>query len=382
MRSEGKRKKVCFVTTVDWLVIWFLLDHIKAMKTEYDVTVVMNAPSRHSLDLPGMDVPVIHVGIKRSISVLQDIKATIQLFRLFRSRRFDVVHSIAPKSGLLAMTAAAAAGTKRRIHIFTGQVWATKSGAMKRLLRFMDSITAKFATHILTDSHSQADFIISQGVVSKEKISVLANGSVCGVKGERFAPNPRVRHDLRKRLGIGDSSILFLFLGRLNADKGVLDLAHAFSKVCKNSRNVQLLIVGPDEDNIRSRVADICETCCDRIHFVPYTTVPEHYMAAADVLCLPSYREGFGQVIIEAAATGIPAIGSRIYGITDAVVEGETGLMHEAGNVDDIAAQMIRIAEDGSLRRRMGMCARERALRDFSTEVVVSAMLDYYRSLV
>ena len=114
-------------------------------------------------------------------------------------------------------------------------------------------------------------------------------------------------------------AIVFLFIGRLTRDKGVLDLAQAFKYL--NAASAHLLFVGPDEQNMQAELISLLETDSQNIHFVGHTNTPESYMAAADVLCLPSYREGFGTVVIEAAAVGIPAIASRIYGLTDAVVD-------------------------------------------------------------
>jgi glycosyltransferase involved in cell wall biosynthesis len=119
-----------------------------------------------------------------------------------------------------------------------------------------------------------------------------------------------------------------------------------------------------------------------RTRFVGYTDRPEDFMAAADVFCLPSYREGFGMVIIEAAAAGIPAIGSRIYGVTDAIEENVTGLLHRAGDAGELAGRMASLAGDAVRRRAMGEAARERALRLFSREAVTQDWLGFYRQLL
>lgn len=105
-------------------------------------------------------------------------------------------------------------------------------------------------------------------------------------------------------------------------------------------------------------------------------------MAAADVLCLPSYREGFGMVIIEAAAAGIPAIGSRIYGVVDAIEENVTGLLHCAGDPAELAGLMAALAGDAVRRRAMGAAARARAQRLFSREAVTQSWLEFYRQLL
>jgi glycosyltransferase involved in cell wall biosynthesis len=157
-----------------------------------------------------------------------------------------------------------------------------------------------------------------------------------------------------KQLNISEQGVVFLYVGRLNQDKGLLDLASAFALLAEKDANTWLLVVGPDEEGMQRKMKAQVDVVIDRVRFVPYTDSPEQYMAAADVLVLPSHREGFGVVIIEAGAVGIPAIGSRIYGITDAIVENETGLLFEVGNVTDLANTMSRMASDKSLRHTLG----------------------------
>jgi glycosyltransferase involved in cell wall biosynthesis len=159
-------------------------------------------------------------------------------------------------------------------------------------------------------------------------------------------------------------------------------LAHAFAKTGDRHPDAHLLLVGPDEGNLRAALTGAAADCAAGLHFAGLTDRPQEYFAAADVFCLPSYREGFGTTIIEAGAAGVPAIGSRIYGITDAVVEGETGLLFEAGDVQQLALSMRTLAGDASLRRRMGEKARERTVRDFSSSVVTAALLEFYEKLL
>jgi len=175
---------------------------------------------------------------------------------------------------------------------------------------------------------------------------------------------------------------MFLYLGRLKRDKGLLDLAAAFSEHAKQIRNSHLLVVGPDEERLAGEIRACCAVIADRVHLIGYTAEPERYMAAADVLCLPSYREGFGSVILEAAACGIPTIASRIFGITDAIVEGETGMLHSPGKPWEIAALLSRFAENGSLRETLGAAARRRAVSEFSGDRLTQALLTFYRSIL
>ena len=141
------------------------------------------------------------------------------------------------------------------------------------------------------------------------------------------------------------------------------------------------MIVGPDEENLRSRLEVVAAEAGQYLRFASFTPVPERYMAASDVFCLPSHREGFGSAVIEAGAAGIPTIGSRIYGIIDAIEDNVTGLLHDPKSSQDILAKMEVFACDATSRRAMGDAARRRAVSDFSRESSTNALLELYASI-
>jgi lipopolysaccharide/colanic/teichoic acid biosynthesis glycosyltransferase len=270
------------------------------------------------------------------------------------------------------------AGVPIRIHTFTGQVWATASGLRRRSLKLADQLTAFCATQVLADSQSQLKFLIDEGVVSARKCRVLANGSISGVDVSRFCPDAAARQRVRNEASIPEDAFVFLFVGRLNKDKGVLDLAKAFDHVAAQGGNAHLVCAGPDEAGMETQMRSICVSCVERLHFVGETRFPERYMAAADVLCLPSYREGFGSVVIEAAATGIPAIASGIYGLTDAVQGGVTGCLHRPGNCEELADAMESLVANRSLREQLGRQARARVNKHFAVHTLTDAVLTFY----
>ncbi len=344
--------------------------------------VVANTAGNHQntdLRIPASFTPV---EIERQIRPFADFLALLRLWRIFRQYRFDCVHSVTPKAGLLGMLAGALAGVPVRVHTFTGQVWATRKGVARSILKRMDWLLGALTTAPLVDSFSQRDFLVSERVLPEGKARVLAHGSISGVDTQRFQSNEKARAKIRGRYNIEPKDIVFLCVGRLSRDKGILDLAHAFAELADEHRGAHLMLVGPDEANIEGAVRTICKSCEGRLHVVGQTNTPEDYMAAADVFCLPSYREGFGSVIIEAAATGIPAIGSRIYGITDAIEEGRTGFLHEPGDVQGIAELMQRYLQDPGLRQRMGKAARHRARKLYAQEKVTDALMAFYAEVL
>ena len=382
MQADRRRARICIVVAAPLTLKAFMLGHAEALTRVAEVTVVANfTPEDASFPWPAK-ITRVAIPIARPIAPWADLLALLALYRLFRMDRFDLVHSITPKAGLLAMLAARLARVPLRLHSFTGQVWVTRAGLMRTLLKSSDKLVARLATHVLADSSSQREFLIAQGIVTISKSAVLAQGSICGVDTARFRPDAAARERIRHSLGIPANAVVFLYLGRINRDKGLLELAQAFAEVGARHPNTHLLLVGPDEDNLHAGLTAAVASYAARLHLVGLTDRPQEYFAAADVFCLPSYREGFGTTIIEAAAAGLPAIGSRIYGVTDAIVEGETGLLFEAGNTQQLALSMGTLAGDASLRSRMGQKALERALRDFSAAIVTAALLKYYETLL
>lgn len=360
----------------------FMRDHIRALSEAHEVTIFANM--RDPRELAGLwnRVSLQQVRIEREITLFKDFLALWRVMRAFRQGHFDIVHSVTPKAGLVAMVSGLLTGVPHRIHTFTGQVWATHRGLSRWLLKNIDRVIAFAANEILVDSSSQRDFLLVEHVIRADKSRVLCDGSISGVDLQRFRPNPEARHAIRQMLGIDDEIPLLLFIGRLKRDKGVLDLMRAYAALEAGSARSMLLVVGPDEEGLRGCMEELALGRRSGLRFIPYTDEPERYMAAADVLCLPSFREGFGNVIIEAAACGVPAIATRIYGVIDAIEDGRTGLLYDPGKVVDLRRHLQRLVEDRECRIRMGQAARDRVVRIFPQERLTSALLALYEDLL
>jgi len=374
------RKKLCIVTSTEMTVRAFWVEHLRLLTRDYDVTVVTNTDNPDFLREYEIQLSVYPIGLQRHISIFRDIQSLWQLYRYFSRNKFDLVHSVTPKAGLLAMVASYAAAIPVRIHMFTGQVWANKVGIKRSFLKLFDRVISYFSSSLLADSFSQKDFIVKEKIASAGKIKVPGFGSISGVNLHRFKPDQDKRSLIRNNLGLADDALVFLFLGRLNRDKGVLDLAKAFKTICQENSRLHLLFVGPDEAELAEEIKQTCSKCAQKINFVGFTTEPENYMAASDVFCLPSYREGFGSVIIEAAASGIPCLASKIYGITDAVEDGVTGELFAPGDFSALAELMKKYARDDDLRLSAGQNANKRAHDKFAANFVSTELLNFYQS--
>lgn len=371
----NRRPACCVILTSPFALNAFLLPQLGALADRYDVTVCVNALDGSVSARLDPRVELIHLDIRRPVSLISDLRALLTLVRLLRARRFDAVQTLTPKGGLLGMIAARITRTPIRIHVFTGQVWATQRGVARWVLKTMDRLLAACATDLLADSPSQARFLEAERVCPPRRVNVLGAGSLGGVDLYRFSPVPGRRDRIRGRLGVPPDAPVFLFLGRLQRDKGVMVLANAFRRLAARYPEPHLIWVGPDE----GRLAHHVQRCLpDRSHLIGPTASPEDYLDASDILVLPSFREGFGTVVIEAAAMGLPTVASRIYGLIDAVSDDETGRLVPVGDEESLLAAMESLL-DATTRGRLGRRARERTRELFSATLMTARWLDFYR---
>lgn len=383
MTNIARNKRIAIIVTSVLMVRFFLLPHILSLSKKYDLTLILKNDHPEILKAMNLSVRVVEIPIERKISLFKDFIALLWLSFFLKKERFDLVHTITPKAGLLGMIASWIVGCPRRLHTFQGEVWVTKKGIYRTLLKRFDCLVAMLSTNINVVSETERDFLIKEGVISSEKSTVLANGSISGVNLNRFKFDKVVRENLRLQLGLKDTEIVFLYIGRLNKDKGISELFSAFNLLLEETGNVKLLVVGVDEDDYYvDSVLSKFPHLGDYIKSISYTSTPESYMSAADVLVLPSHREGFGMVIIESAAVGIPSIGSNIYGIQDAIVDSVTGLLFEARNIKSLSKSMKLLSQNSAMRLQMGENAYRRVAELFNQDNVVDEIVKYYDKLL
>lgn len=372
--------KICFVATVPYVVNAFLRDHLTALSEHFLVTIVTsNDNALAPLDLPPQ-ICVVRIRLYRQPALLKDIRAFFFLWRFFLHERFLSVHSVTPKAGLLGMAAAFLARVPNRLHHFTGQVWATRSGLQRKFYKTCDRLIAALATRTFTDGHAQAAFLASEGV-TKGNVAVLGPGPICGIDMQRFYPDAVRKVEMRRRLSIPPDAVVVLFVGRLHREKGLWELVQAMELLGHESGLI-LLLVGPSDDaDLVRRLDALPQAVQSIIRRTGGVPDPECYMQAADIFVLPSHREGFGMVVLEAAACGLPAIVSDIYGLRDAVEDGVTALKVPVNAPDALAAAIHRLAENEDLRASMSHAALQRVATSFTRERITNTWLSLYAEI-
>ena len=318
----------------------------------------------------------------RKNAPLVDLWALLAFTRFLWRERFDIVHSSTPKAGLLAALAGRVAHIPVRIHTYTGQVWVELHGLMRWMTHESDKLIGRLNTHCYADSSSQRKFLVDEQIVDPHRISVLGEGSVSGVDLERFDPTLPTwrRAETRKRLGIAETSLVIIFVGRLRRDKGITELIEAFRTLQQFHKEVDLVLVGPYESIRDTLPTEILKevSANNHIHSVGFASRPEEYLAIADIFCLPSYREGFGSVIIEAGAMNLPSVATRVTGLVDSVVDGETGILLPPKDAIALARALKEMIESAELRHQMGRAARYWVVQHFDAAVINRAVVDEY----
>lgn len=371
-------KSICFVATSPFAVNAFLLEHLHMLSQYFQVTLCVNTDEYPLSRFIDERVQVLHVPIERKISLFNDFLALLRLIEIFRRSDFDVVHSITPKGGALAMLASFLCRVPNRIHTFTGQVWVTRSGVIRSLLKFIDRLIVGWATTVLSDSTSQSRFLERELGLAAGRVGMLGEGSIAGVDVERFRPNEEKRKNIRQQLNVGHDSFVFLFVGRIARDKGVFDLVDAFRRLSRSRADLSLWMVGPDEEKLVSELQSLAGDAGASIRWVGPSTEPESYMAGADLLVLPSYREGFGLVVVEAAGCGLPTLAYEIDGVVDAVESNVTGVLVPPRDVDALIRQMEFMAGHSEHVKRLGLVARQRVVEKFTATAISKAWLNFY----
>lgn len=333
-------KKICFITTIPGTLITFFLEAAEYIRThsDWEITFISNYEADKIEKIPP-NIRFIPVTMRRGVN-LNCIKTIPQLYHIFKRENFDIVQYSTPNAAFYAAIAAKLAGAKIRVYHLMGFRYFGNKGVARAILKILDWFACKCSTHIECVSKSNLRIGVKERLFPNEKAVVVWNGSTGGVNLSRFDYSQRKqwRQQIRAELGYGDDDFVFGFVGRITRDKGINEILEAFSS-CRSE--AKLLLVGAEEglDTLDQTLLQNAHQD-PNIQFHDRVSDVERYYAAIDILLLPSYREGFGNVIIEAAAVGTPAIVSDIPGPIDAIERDKTAYVIPPKDVAALTAAM------------------------------------------
>lgn len=322
------------------------------------------------------------VSMAREISPLADLAAIFRLTRLFRHRQPLLVHSHTPKAGLLGMLAARLAGVPVCVYHMRGLLTVTATGVRRHLFRLAEKTSCRLADVVICQSASLRQHAINDGLVRSNKARVLLQGSNGVDATERFDPAGVDGAAVRRQLKIPEDAYCVGFVGRMVRDKGIIELTDAWRSLRRSNPVLHLLLVGPLE--ARNRIPDIVFSALEedsRVHLVGEIADITPYYAALDLVVLPSHREGFPNVPLEAAAMALPVVTTNAVGCADAALDDKTGTVIDVGDAEALAQAIAAYAADPEMGRRHGRAGRQRVLRDFRPERIRAAMIELYKEL-
>lgn len=373
------RKKIFIVTTVSETFTSILKGQPAYLNTLLDVELVTSLDDRsRSID---EGVKVHRVPMVRGINPLRDIVSVVQMLRLFMRERPSAVHSYTPKAGLVTMLAAWLCRVPVRIHTFTGLIFPTQTGFKKKMLICIDRLICGCATRIVPEGEGVKKDLMAYKITGKE-LSVIGHGNIAGVDLTFFDPKTpsisETSQNLKSHLKISVDDVVYCFIGRLNKDKGLKELAQAFSVL---SVNAHLIIVGDRDDSapIDSLSMSVFESH-PRVHLLGFQQDIRSALFSSDILVLPSYREGFPNVVLQAGAMGMPCIVTDISGCNEIIQAGFNGWLVAPHDHQSLANAMLEaLSSPADVLSQMGENARRRVTSRFDRKDHLLRMANFYK---
>lgn len=363
----GKRR-LCIMVTSPVTATTFLKGYLRFLQSDaWEVNLVCADGDglRQFAEQEGARLTTL--AMKRDPSPWSDIRSVLAAYRLLRQLQPDVLVYATPKASLVGALAGALAGVPVRVYELWGLRLETSVGLAQRLFRMLEALTARLSTLVIANSRSLAARAVELGVNGGRDIVVLGQGSSHGVDSSIFSPQASMpAPDLEMQTAIlKDGTPVVGFIGRLHPDKGIDTLTEALGICVSRGLKLQLLVVGGDEGADLSLLLEPLRAEVP-VHVVGHIPDPRPYLRMMDLLVLPSKREGFPNVVLEAASMEVPAVVSDATGCVDSVVADETGMIEPVGDASRFAAAITRLVDDGRLRAQMGSAARQWAMAHFA----------------
>ena len=373
------KQKLYRLTTISCSFKELLKGQLEYMNNHYDVTAV--AADTGTLAEVGEveGVRTVDVPMAREIALWRDLKSLVALYRLFRQERPYIVHANTPKASLLGMVAAWLARVPNRVYTVTGLRFETTSGLLRFVLKSMERVTCMCATRVIPEGDG-VKATLRREYITRKPLQKILNGNINGVN---LAYYDRTTEVMAEAESMKSAKLTFIFVGRIVRDKGVNELIEAFDRLSARYGDVRLMIVGRFEDRL-DPISSVARETIERnkdIVLAGYQHDVRPYLAASDILVLPSYREGFPNVVIQAGAMGLPSIVTDISGSNEIIVDGMNGIVVPKRSVDRLYEAMVAVVEDREMLRRLSSVARTMVATRYAQHDVWRATLQMYNAL-
>ena len=377
--NDNRMKKLIRLTTADISLNLLLKGQLRFLNQYFEVIGVSSDTGLLAGVGEREGIRTIAVPMHREISLGSDLVCLWKLYRLFRDERPDILHSNTPKGSLLAMVAGWAARVPVRIYLVTGLRYQGAGGVLRWVLKTMERLTCLFATKVIPEGNGVKQVLLADHITRKP-LEILHYGNINGIDTGYFSPDAERRISERARLGFSDDDFVFIFIGRIVGDKGMNELAWAMRQLSNSHPRARLLLVGPFESELDPLEGDNEKFFREdkSVKYVGYQTDVRPFLAAADALVFPSYREGFPNVVLQAGAMGLPSIVTDINGCNEVIVDGENGRIIAPRDREALLQMMTSFVEDADQVSSMAKQSRAIICERYDQQDVWKALLEMY----
>lgn len=382
-------KKLIFVTTVAQSM-GFFKGQLKFLSDHYNITFISSNeenPNELQERAQAYGVPYYEIPMSREISLGTDIQSLFRFLRYFAKVKPDAVHGNTPKGALLSMLAAKLTGVKTRIYMCHGLRYQGCSGLKRKILVAMEKLTSRCATHVLCVSDGVRETLAADGICSTQKSRVIGSGSCNGIDMSQFNPSAyseEQKSALRAKYDIASGEFVFISMGRIVKDKGVNEMIRAFLRFRNSNQHIRLIVLGAFEDEFNPVDADVAAIIKGNRNGVIYCGQQQDvksFLAASQCLLLPSYREGFGLVLMEAGAMGLPVISSDIIGCNNVVTK-DNGLLVPPRDTEALYQAMRSMVENRLLYSHIAESTRQSIGNRFEQLELWGKFLYFYQTVI
>ena len=373
------KKKSIRISTIPLSLDVLLQGQLRMLSEHYEVVGVSSPGEELDKVAQREGIRTIAVPMERKISPFKDLVSLFRLIRLFHREKPWMVHSLTPKAGLLAMTAAWICRVPIRIHMFTGLVFPTTTGLKQKILMATDSITCACATNVLPEGKGVKKDLEHFRITSKP-LQIIGNGNINGIDLEFFDRTPEVLELAEKYRK--EEVVTFCFVGRIVRDKGMNELVAAFQRLHQVYPNTRLVLVGPFEEKLDPVLPETRQAIEQQaaIEWMGWQNDIRPFLAASEVFVFPSYREGFPNVVLQAGAMGLPSIVTDINGSSEIISEGVNGSIIPSQDEEALYKAMEKLL-DTEERRKLAQQARPQIANRYERKALWKELLKFYRSL-
>ena len=376
-------KKLLRITTVSLSLDLLLKGQLGFLNQYYDVVGIASGIEKLRIVSKREGIRVINIHIEREVKILKDIRSLFDMIRVINQEKPNIVHANTPKGSLLAMVAAMICRVPHRIYTVTGLRFDTTTGLYKKLLVLMEQITCACATKVIPEGEGVKKTLLRENI-TKKSLQKILNGNINGIDLSYFDRSPDVITKVKEIRN--EDYFTFVFVGRLVREKGINELVKAFNRLSNEMVDInpmRLFLVGWYENELDPLLPETILTIKNNseIHFLGFHEDVRPFLAAADALVFPSYREGFPGVVLQAGAMGLPGIVTDINGCNEIIIEGINGIIIPPKDEQALYNGMCSFVENKDKVKEMAGNSRKLIASRFDQNMLWQALLEEYQKL-